>query len=148
MTGNKVLWHFLYKVQHLICCCIWKHGHMCKDFSAREMAAIGLMESLENDSVSQWMKIAAYCLFLPFKLRVISPSSLRIAYFIIFLLTTEAVINFLHRLPIRIERHHGSGALRAIGFPSASRDSKSCASILHFMKLRDGIEFLCLLWTA
>lgn len=99
-------------------------------------------------SVSQWMKIVAYCVFLPFKLYVIPPSSLRVTYFIIFLLTTAAVIIFLHRLPIRIECHNGSSTPRAIYFPSASRDSKICASILHCMKLLNSIEFLCLLWPA
>jgi hypothetical protein len=47
-------------------------------------------------SVSQWMKIVAYCVFLPFKLYVIPPSSLRVTYFIIFLLTTAAVIIFFY----------------------------------------------------
>lgn len=121
----------------------------CMAFFARQMAGEradgGLMKSHQRKwfSISQRMKIVAYCGFFYFKLSVISPSSLRIAYFIIFLLITEVVIHFLHRLPIRIE-WHTMALVPHKQFVSllSSRDRKSWAGILHFMKLRDGIEFL------
>lgn len=144
-----MFWHFLWTVQHLISSLFGRLGFHAWTFLQGRWWGRRLMGSLMKShqrkwfSISQWMKIVAYCVFFSFKLSVISPSSLRIAYFIIFLLTTEAVIHFLHRLPIRIEWH--TVALvphEQFLFLLSSRDSKSCASILHFRKLRDAIEFL------